>query len=357
MKLLKTIPLAIFVALNLLVVLGMIACAYTSWLPPQEHPHLAYYGLMFPVFMVADSIFVFFWLIFKWKVTLLPLAGLLICASSVRAYYPLNIPSDPPEGSIKILSYNVMAFGDEKGLSWNENPILLYLLHSGADIICLQEARKSIVDSALDSVSLFYPYHHYQLESDNYIACFSKFPIDSVSEIEYPSSSNHTFVYEILMGKDTLLVLNNHMESYKLSLQEKADYKSIIKNYQHPEENNSEEKYQGLTEKLARHDSIRGIQADSVASFLARNQHRNIIACGDLNSTPISYVHHRLTEYLDDAYTRSGNGAGTSYNRYGMYFRIDHILVSPNITAYGAKVDKSIVQSDHYPISCFVKLK
>ena len=82
-----------------------------------------------------------------------------------------------------------------------------------------------------------------------------------------------------------------------------------------------------------------------------------MIVCGDFNTSPISYTHRRLTEYLNDAYTRTGNGVGNSYNRSGMYFRIDNILVSPDITPYGAIVDKSIKTSDHYPIFCFIKWK
>ena len=65
----------------------------------------------------------------------------------------------------------------------------------------------------------------------------------------------------------------------------------------------------------------------------------------------------RLAEELDDAYTRSGNGPGISYHLSGMYFRLDHIFVSPNIKAYGAKVDNTIQDSDHYPIYCFINLE
>jgi endonuclease/exonuclease/phosphatase (EEP) superfamily protein YafD len=159
------------------------------------------------------------------------------------------------------------------------------------------------------------------------------------------------------VGEDTLLVINNHLESYRLSLADREDYKSIIKNYKHPEENDSETKYLGLTEKIVGHDSIRGMQVDSVAAYVARNKGKHIVLCGDLNATPVSYVHHRLAEELDDAYTRSGNGPGISYHLSGMYFRLDHIFVSPNIKAYGAKVDNTIQDSDHYPIYCFINLE
>ncbi len=357
MRLLKKIPMYIFIAINLLMIVAMNFCAYTSYLHPQSHPHLAYFGLMFPVFLVATACFVPFWLIFKWKLTALPLVGMLLCAGSVRTYVPVNIPVTPPEGCLKFLSYNVMSFGDDRKSPWEENPILHYMLESGADIICMQEGRKDFIDKALDTIARIYPYYSLELTPNNYIACFSKFPIDSVMKFDYPSKSNASYVYEMLVDEDTVLVINNHFESYRLSKEDKADYKSIFENYKHPDQNDSDLKYLTLTDKLAHCDSLRGIQTDSVAAFVERNRGRYIIACGDFNSSPISYTHRRMTEELNDAYTRTGNGPGLSYNRSGMYFRLDNILVSPNITAYGAKVDRSIKTSDHYPIYCFVKLE
>ena len=357
MKLLKTIPMIIFIAINLLVIVAMNFCAYTACLPPQTYPSVSYMGLMFPAFLVVDACFVLFWLIFKWKLTLLPMVGMLLCVGSIRTYVPVNIPADPPEGSLKLLTYNVMGFGKDEDYTWEENPILNYLLSSGADIVCVQEGRKNILDGVIDRITPIYPYYSLVLIPDNYIACFSKYPLNFIKQIDYPTTTNCSMVYEVQVGKDTLVLINNHLESYRLSPEDKEDYKSIIKNYQHPEENESEMKYLGLTEKLSRCDSIRGMQVDSVAAFLDSCKGRYVVACGDFNSSPISYCHHWLTEWLNDAYTRTGNGPGTTYNRSGMYFRLDHILVSPNITPYKAKVDKSITVSDHYPMSCFIKLE
>lgn len=357
MRLLKTIPKLIFITINFMVIVAMNICAYTSCFPSQEYAHLSYLGLMFPVFLLADVLFVLFWLIFKWKLAVFPLVGMLMCAGSVRAYFPLNFPTSPPEGSLKILSYNVMAFGKEYSQDRERNPILNYLLESEADILCLQEANKGLVDKALGRIMEVYPYHSLELRADNYMLCFSKYPICAIELIDYPTVSNYSFAYQVLVGNDTLLVINNHLESYQLSEEDKADYKSIIKNYKHPARNGSEAKFLELVDKLAYHDSIRGFQADSVAAYVERHAGQHIIACGDFNASPISYPHYRLTRQLNDAYTRSGNGPGLSYNRSGMYFRLDHILTSPNISAYGAKVDTSIQESDHYPIFCFVKLK
>ena len=99
----------------------------------------------------------------------------------------------------------------------------------------------------------------------------------------------------------------------------------------------------------------RSIQADSLARHIQKAMGdgpmpRTIIVCGDFNDSPISYSHYRVSRLLKDAYTESGNGFGFSYNRNKMFFRIDHILASPNLKPYQCKVDRSIKESDHYPI-------
>lgn len=357
MKLLKKIPLFIFIAINLLFVVAMIFCAYTSMLPPQDYPKFSYFGLMFPVFLAVNILFVLFWLVFKWKCIIIPVVGMLLCAQSIRAYIPINVEVNPPAGCLKVLSYNVMSFGDDKSMPWEENPIVQYLAKSDADFICLQEATNSYVEKVFSSLENLYPYRHIEKDPDSFVAFLSKFPIVSSKRIDYESINNCSIAYEVAVEGDTIVVINNHLESYRLSPEDKEDYRSIIRNYKNPEENHSETKYISLTEKLSMHDSIRGIQTDSVAKFIEGNKHRPMIVCGDFNTSPISYTHRRLTEYLNDAYTRTGNGVGNSYNRSGMYFRIDNILVSPDITPYGAIVDKSIKTSDHYPIFCFIKWK
>lgn len=350
----KKIPLYIFIAINLTMIVAMNFCAYTTYLHPATYPNWSYFGLAFPIFLVANIAFVLFWLIFKYRMIWLPLAGMLLCAGSVRTYCPINFPSEAPEGSIKLLSYNVMGFGANPRPEWCDNEIVRYIMDSEADIVCIQEAMRGDVNEAFDIFSEIYPYMDKQfLEDKNYLGCLSKYPILSTTKIDYESETNCSFAYEILVGKDTLTIVNNHFESYKLKNEDKEDYKSLIR---HPKEDDAEEKYIGLTGKLACANAIRSAEVDSVAKYVEAREGKSVIVCGDFNDSSISYTHRRLTESLNDAYTRSGNGPGISYNRSGMYFRIDNILCSPNIEAYGAKVDNSIKVSDHYPIYCYLKL-
>ena len=101
----------------------------------------------------------------------------------------------------------------------------------------------------------------------------------------------------------------------------------------------------------------RAPQADAVATFVKKHLDKNIpvILCGDFNDNPISYSYYTISKVLNDSYKSSGNGIGWTYNENRMYFRIDHIFASNEFEPYGAKVDKSIKNSDHYPIYCWLK--
>ncbi|HIY87175.1 MAG TPA: endonuclease, partial [Candidatus Bacteroides pullicola] len=65
-----------------------------------------------------------------------------------------------------------------------------------------------------------------------------------------------------------------------------------------------------------------------------------------------SYAHRVISGQMEDAFVESGCGLGISYHRNKFYFRIDHILNSPDLKAYDGKVDRRIKASDHYPIEC-----
>ena len=349
----KKIPQYFFIAVNLLVVVAMNVCAYTTWLNSNKFPDYSHLGMVFPLFLLGSLFFLVFWMIFKWRLMLISLLGMLLCVSSIRTFCPLNYPVDIPDGCIKVMSYNVMGFGKHDSIPWDENEIVRYINQSQADIVCLQEGN---VTKSMSPQQLFgdvYPYVVTDtVEKVPHLIILSKFPILSNERIHYESATNASVAHKILLGKDTLLVVNNHLESYKLKDKDKDDYKTIIKD---PENDENEQRYDSLVHKLKKANAIRALQADSVALYVQKSTCRYVICMGDFNAPSLSYSHYRLTRELDDAYTRSGNGPGISYNRSGMYFRIDNILVSPNITPYGAKVDAFSKMSDHYPIISYLK--
>ena len=197
-----------------------------------------------------------------------------------------------------------------------------------------------------------YPYSiQTRLTSGNVLACFSRFPIVSESQIVYDSQYNGSVQYKLLYGNDTLSVINNHLESNKLSTDDKKRYNDII-----GFENEKQIKENGtyLIHKLADASAIRASQVDSVAKIIQREQNPYIIVCGDFNDSPISYAHRILSEGLTDAFAEAGNGFGFTYNQDRFYFRIDHLLIGSAFRVLQCQVDRSVNVSDHYPMWCLL---
>lgn len=240
----------------------------------------------------------------------------------------------------------------------NPNEIIEYLQQSDADIICLQEyitganLKKKEIDRALSA----YPYKHFYKIANgiNGLGCYSRYPILSATPVDYQSKANGSMVYVLKVKDDTLTIINNHLESNKLTLDDRTTYMEMIKE---PEADKVKEGSKRLISKLADAVPIRAAQADTIARIIRNRTTPSIIVCGDFNTSPFSYAHRIIANGLHDAFTQSGCGFGVSYNKNGFYFRIDHILISPDLRSYQCTVDKSIKHSDHYPIWCYISKK
>ena len=321
----------LILAINAFFVGTLILSAYSPYLNPKLNPLSSGLGLAFPLFLVINIAFIIFWVFINYRYALVPLIGFLVCFPQIRTYIPFNSTTKTiPEGSIKILSYNVMNFSNLEKKD-GKNPILSYL----------KKALKA------------YPYYSVrrQNRSDVQLACFSKYPILSVSPIDYESTYNGSVKYVLAVNNDTVTLINNHLESNKLTKEDRGMYEDMIKD---PNAKKVKTGLRQLVKKLAEASAIRASQADSVNKAITESKYPTIIACGDFNDGSISYTHRILTQKLDDAFTQSGKGLGISYNQNKFYFRIDNILISPNLKAYNCTVDRSIKASDHYPIWCHI---
>ncbi len=348
-------------ALNAVFTALMTLCAHAPYLHPSSFSPASFLGLLFPLFLIVNLLFLLFWIPVNYRYTLLSLAGCLICFPQIRTFFPLNGTTEElPPKSIKLLSYNVMAFGWMEKDDNGENAILHYLRDSKADIICLQEYcvsvtkdKRYVTERDVRTALKNYPYHNiYEAGTGPMrLACFSKYPILSAHPIRYSSENNGSVAYRLRIDEDTVTIINNHLESNKLTKEDRGVYENII---DHPDTKIVKTGARQLLKKLMGASVIRAAQADSVAQAIERCPDRTIIVCGDFNDTPVSYTHHVLSRTLDDAFTQSGFGPGISYHLSKFYFRIDHILVSNNLRTYNCTIDRSISSSDHYPIWCYL---
>lgn len=346
--------------MNAVVAFLLLLSAYSPHFDPQLHPVWSCIGLFFPIFLLTNLCFLLFWLIFRRRYALLPILTFLLCWGTIQTYFPVNwLDSKAPEDAIKILSYNTQAFGEnELHTREHQNAVLNYLQHSDADIICLQEyiwggkLKKKDIDYALRD----YRYKHYHSlgKSFNGLGIYSRYPILSAVPIPYESSHNGSIVYRIKVGNDTLLVINNHLESNKILKSDVETYQDMI---DAPDGNKLLAGTRQLLGKMAEATVIRSRQADAILKQVKAASERYVVVCGDFNDTPVSYVHRVFHDELNDAFVETGNGLGISYNRDRMYVRIDHILTSKSLKTYECTVDNTIDASDHYPVWCYISFQ
>ncbi len=343
MKVLKSILVQFFTGINIATILLLWACCAVPYLSPEIDPRLGVFVLLFPAFLVANILFIPFWLIFKLKRLWLPLVGLGVCFSPIRDYIPLNWQGETPDSTLTVLSYNTRGFGGaEANLEDGSNRVMNYLLASDADIICLQEASKksNYIQLMTDA-----GYEHFMLAE---FLIFSRLHILSADTISLPQQHAHCLRAFLLDGQDTLMLINQHLQSNKLSPQIKEAYREAIT------EHHQDSLRKGLMPMfrlLAAAAPHRGLQADSVQSLITSWLPRPVILCGDFNDTPISYTHRVLTQDLKSAFRESGNGLGFTFHEKGFPVRIDHILYDgEHWKSYDTQVDDTITCSDHFPI-------
>lgn len=357
---LKKLTRRMVLTANIIVILVMLLSAYSDYIDPREHILLSNMGLVFPVLLAVNAAFLVFWLVMFRRYALCTLLGFLLCLGSIRTYMPVNLPSKPPKDAIKILSYNVYMFAPWNLAPGEPNPIVEYILKSDADIICLQESAYDIpgrerIDSAF---SALYQYRDTAMKSastNDMLTLYSRFPIVHRERVNYSSRGNLSEAYVLDINGEHVLLINNHFESNALSNDDKDKFKSMVKGTLSRDDSKRESK--NLLGKLGAASQRRAPQVDAVAKIVRKYQAQgmSVILCGDFNDNPISYTRRQMANMLNDCYVATGNGPGWSYHKSGMYVRIDNILCSDDWKPYGAKVDRSVNASDHYPIYCWLK--
>lgn len=331
--------------------------AYSGYIPPVRWIIPAFLGLFFPALLVAQIGVTIFWLLAWDKRRLLLVAAVwLISLPQLLVYFPISRAEKSlgtEEESLRILSYNVCAFGFKPHTKTSPNATLQYIKSSGADIVCIQEAMLNqnpwagVVSKTLRSyLDEDYPYINVIRvnRGGSTLALLSKYPIKEAKEIPLPSWVNGAVAYKVdIRGKETL-VINVHLESFRLHRVDGEDYLRLAK------EGDAIRLKDALRAKLSPTFRSHNIQANIIHDLIQSYGSGRVIVCGDFNDTPLSYARYKIGEGLEDAFVSKGNGLGISFHTRPFFVRIDHILFGPAFRALRCEVDKTASESDHYPI-------
>ena len=334
--------------------LNIVLCIFTvlgyllPFLAPKLFPFLSVLTLFLPFFLIFNFIFLIYWFIQFKRQILLSIFVLLLGITFVSKFYKYdNQPLKSEKSDLKIISYNVRLFNLYKWIE-RENiseKISEFIKKENPDVICFQEySNNNELDLSL------YPFEYKNIIGKNTKlgqAIFSKFKIINKGILAVENTNNQTLFVDILKDKDTLRIYNIHLESIKIT----PDVHEIDENVN----TINEEKSKRMLKRLSKSFTIQQTQAEKIRNHKHDSPYPTIL-CGDLNNSAYSYVYRIIKGNHNDSFIENGKGFGYTYNFKYYPARIDYILVENNFTVKNFKTHNDFYNSDHFPITCIVKI-
>lgn len=249
---------------------------------------------------------------------------------------------------LKVLTYNTHAMMIGESLD-SKLAMLQYINRLDADIVCLQEvlvykSGQRLTLPMLREAMRQYPYTYYDFKHYNSRrqfgnVVFSRYPLIHKQTIRYESASNISSQCDVVVGADTLRLVVNHLESFKL---EDSDF--------HIDSLTSGNfKESSLNRKLTKTSQLRRKQVQQVRSAIRQSPYP-AIAVGDFNAVPLSLVYWTMNLGMRDCFAETSVGRyGATYQRKGIGIRIDYIFCSRELVPLACRIEKKHY-SDHYPV-------
>jgi endonuclease/exonuclease/phosphatase family metal-dependent hydrolase len=253
--------------------------------------------------------------------------------------------------TITVLTWNTGRMGQFEKPEKNE--VLHYLLTQDADVVCLQEVDvyKSEEFLTLPDVKRTlrnkYPYSYidfaiYNKRHQYGTMVWAKYPLINKQSIHYESRGNLSNRCDMVVGADTIRLINNHLESYSFT---PADI-----------ETDSLTHYSGLLSAIKRIKAkwerafkLRNAQARVVRKEIETSPYP-VIAVGDFNATALSYAYWHISNGMHDAWRETHSWQwGATCEKAGFGIRIDYILCSDPIKPVACSVPDA-PGSDHRPV-------
>lgn len=255
--------------------------------------------------------------------------------------------------AISILTWNTGRMGGFEKPEKNE--VLRYLLSQDADVICLQEVdvykdgRYLTLPEVRATLSRKYPYSYIDFSVFNSrhqygTMVWAKYPLINKQSIHYATRGNLSNRCDMVVGSDTIRLINNHLESYSFTHDDIVEAEEL-RNYQ-----GILETFRRLKIKWERAIPLRNEQARVIRKEIDASPYP-VIVVGDFNAPAMSYAYRHISEGLHDAWNETHYpwqwGATIEKKGYGL--RIDYILCSDPLRPVSCEVPDA-PGSDHKPV-------
>ena len=354
-----SITRSLFASLNFVVALALLFSLVANLVPPSVTTFFAAFGLLYPILLIANMLFVVFWIFLKKKMFLVSLLIILLGLSNLSQNIQISFPkaSLNHKDAIHLITYNVERFGlyvSEEKFRKTRKDVLQYLKNEDPEIVCLQEYHgkgKTLYEplqemkTGLKAASYYYEsYFNPRYQQLTGLVTFSKYEAVNKGKLKFEGSRTFAIFTDLLIHGDTVRVYNIHLASIQLM---PADIDFVV----NPGQDKEEIRLHAMKiySKLSEAFQLRELQMAFLKDEIKICPYPIILA-GDFNDTPSSFVYHELTSLLEDTFIEKGNGIGRTYAGELPLLRIDFILKSRTFKTLGYR-RYNIRFSDHFPVS------
>jgi endonuclease/exonuclease/phosphatase family metal-dependent hydrolase len=353
-----------------MIIIGFFALliSYTS---PFIHPKMIWwiplFGLAYPIIFWFNIISLILLFSLRRKRLRWVLLVILILGSPLHTrYFSLGSSKEQntDKTTITIMSYNVRLFdryqwvGD--GHFSPKDSIIDLFKNEDPDILCLQEylkdnSSKPFIRAKDISETNSYNYIHERTVQEQKklqfgLATFSKYPIIYKGNVFNEQQQDQFCIFtDLKIGNDTIRVYNMHLQSIRF---QKEDYHVIITQTEIGEKRI--ERIKNMLRKVKNAYAPRIEQTQQIIDHIKTSPYP-VIACGDFNDTPLSFVYNLFSNELTDAFLSTSFGAGRTYAGRVPAGRIDYIFVDSGFNPLNFSIQKEVF-SDHFAIKAALEL-
>jgi len=338
-----------------------------SYLAPYISPtilwQVAFFGLLHPVFLIFNILFLIYWLVRQKLRFIFNLVVLVLGIGSINKIFTFGSETSPNrEGKLKIISYNAKVFGAYDD-DYFFDEFLKKITEENPDVLCIQEYFRldlkgpDPINEIKKSTGLKYHYfRHTRIKpregKPRYGGIiFSKNKIINYGEIDFAGAGSNLCLFaDIKFNNKIIRIYSIHLQSIKFAGTDYQLLNVLGENY-----DSAKLISKNMFTKLKTAFIKRGEQANLVKESI-RSCGIPAILCGDFNDTPQSYAYHTISENMIDCFMESGNGLGGTFVGPLPSLRIDYILHDTSMVSYNYNAEKAF-SSDHKMIEALVEVK